>query len=190
MPRRKTDFRPGRYYHLYNRGCDRQNIFFERDNYLHFLRQVRRYLVEQTIHVIAYCLMPNHYHFLIHLREDNLSELMGLLSLAYTKAINQRWQRCGPLFQGPFQAIHVDRREYLLNLSRYIHLNPVKAGLVQWAEDWEFSSYQDYVELRRGKLPKFDEVLQQVGDSRSYRSFVEASDSPLQPTVRHLMLDE
>ena len=62
--------------------------------------------------------------------------------------------------------------------------------LVQWAEDWEFASYQDYVELRHGTLPKFDAVLQRVGDSQSYRTFVEANDNPLQPTVRHLMLDE
>lgn len=133
MPRCRTSFLIGHYYHIYNRGNNRQNIFFERNNYLFFLKQFRRYLAEETVSVLAYCLMPNHYHFLICLRQDNLSEKMALLSLSYTKAINRRFNRCGSLFQGPFQAIHVNREEYLLNLSRYIHLNPVKAGLVQKA---------------------------------------------------------
>ncbi|MEO1352878.1 MAG: transposase, partial [Cyanobacteria bacterium J06635_15] len=75
MPRRKIAFAPGHYYHLYNRGNNHQNIFFERDNYLFFLRQLRRYLVEDTLHVIAYCLMPNHYHLLVYLREVILTQI-------------------------------------------------------------------------------------------------------------------
>ncbi|MEO0533955.1 MAG: transposase [Cyanobacteria bacterium P01_A01_bin.123] len=190
MPRRKTTFEPGRYYHLYNRGNNRQNIFFERDNYLFFLRQLRCYLVEDTLHVIAYCLMPNHYHLLVYLRKENLSARMGLLSLSYTKAMNQRHERCGALFQGPFQAIQVDQKAYLLNLSRYIHLNPVKAELVERAEDWEFSSYPDYVELRRGTLPRFAEVRRHVGTAQDYEAFVGASDYRQQTAMQHLMFDE
>jgi REP element-mobilizing transposase RayT len=85
--------------------------------------------------------MPNHYHFLVYLTDETLSDAMKSLSLSYTKAINQRFNRVGVLFQGRFQSIHVDRTDYLVNLSRYIHLNPVKAGLVQQAGEWEFSSY-------------------------------------------------
>jgi len=188
MPKRKTTFLPGHYYHLYNRGNNRQAIFFERENYLYFLRQFRQHLVEQTLDVIAYCLMPNHYHFLVCLREDTLSEKMGVLSLSYTKAINKRLNRCGSLFQGPFQAIHVDQEAYLLNLSRYIHLNPVKAGLVEKPEEWEFSSYPEYVELRQGTLPTFGEVRQQVGNAKDYQAFVEA-DHQLQSAMKHLMFD-
>ena len=90
MPRRQVNFAPGHYYHLYNRGNDRQTIFFERENYLHFLRQFRRYLVEDTLDVLAYCLMPNHYHFLVRLRSPHLSQQMQAFSLSYTKAINRR----------------------------------------------------------------------------------------------------
>jgi putative transposase len=190
MPRRKIHFLPGSYYHLYNRGHNRQTIFFERENYLYFLCQFRHYLVRQTLHVTAYCLMPNHYHFLVCLRDDTLSAQMGLLSLSYTKAINQSRQRCGGLFQGPFQAILVDREDYRLSLSRYIHLNPVQAGLVQRPEDWEFSSYQDYVEQRQGTLPQWGELRQQIGSAQDYRAFVESGEHLPSPMVQHLMLDE
>lgn len=178
MPRRKTEFLPGQYYHLYNRENNRQNIFFERENYLFFLRQFRRYLVEETLHVIAYCLMPNHYHFLVGLREDNISQKMHGFTLSYTKAINRRYKRCGSLFQGRFRAIHVDEVGYLLHLSRYIHLNPVKAHLVKRPEEWEFSSYLEYANLRKGPLPRLDEVWQQVGTAQAYQAYVEALDAP------------
>jgi hypothetical protein len=77
----------------------------------------------------------------------------------------------GSLFQGRFQAIHVDQDEYLLNLTRYIHLNPVEANLVEKAEDWEFSSYQEYVDLRRVSLPKLDRV--ELFSEDAYRDFLE-----------------
>ena len=190
MARRKTSFLAGHYYHIYNRGNNYQRIFFERENYLFFLKQTRYYLTEKTAEVVAYCLMPNHYHFLVYLRQDNLSEKMAFLSLSYTKAINKRFKRCGALFQGPFQSIHIDQEEYLLNLSRYIHLNPVKAGLVQKAQEWEFSSYQEYIGLRRGTLAQFDETYQQMGTAQDYRSFVESQDHLVQPHLQTLMLDE
>jgi len=190
MPRRKVAFLPGHYYHLYNRGNNHQTIFFERENYLFFLRQFRHHVAVEIADVLAYCLMPNHYHFLVHLRGEDLSEKMGRLSLSYTKAINKRFQRSGVLFQGPFQSLHVDEAAYLLNLSRYIHLNPVKAGLVQRAEDWEFSSYQEYVELRRGTLPQHRALQQQVGGSTAYQAFVESEAVLMPMVIRSLMLDE
>lgn len=190
MPRRKLKFCPGCYYHLYNRGNNRQNIFFERQNYLYFLRQLRHHLVDQSIDIVAYCLMPNHYHLLVYLRSDSLSERMQSFVLSYTKAINQRYGRCGSLFQGRFQSIWVDSEEYLLHLSRYIHLNPVKAGLVKHPQDWEFSSYQDYVALRQELLLPISDMREQFGDGVSYRSFVEAEEGQSSAGLRRLLLDE
>lgn len=189
MPRRARKLVPGQYYHLYNRGNNHQSIFFERKSYLYFLKQFRYYLTEQAVHAIAYCLMPNHYHFLIYLRDDSLSAAMQKLSLSYTNAINRRYGRCGSLFQGRFNTVIVDSDEYLLNLTRYIHLNPVKARLVLRPEDWEFSSYREYVELRQGMLPKLDAVRQQVGTAQAYRTFVETLDKEPQRSIQHLMLD-
>lgn len=145
-------------------------------------------MAAQTVQVVAYCLMPNHYHLLINLREAKLSAAMHRFTMSYTNAINRRYQRCGALFQGRFQTRLVDSEAYLLQLTRYIHLNPVKAGLVQRTEDWEFSSYQDYVDLRRGTLPQRDVVLQQVGTVSAYRQFVESAAIDTS-SIQHLLVD-
>ncbi len=173
MPYR-APFEADAYYHVYNRGNNRQPIFFERENYLYFLRQLKKYLVAEGEEIIAYCLMPNHYHLLIHIGAQDFGKSIQPLALSYTKAINKRYGRTGTLFQGRFQAGRVDREEYLLHLSRYIHANPVMAGLVDKPEDWEFSSYRDYIGLRGGKLPNSDVVLSQFGTLDAYRVFVEA----------------
>ncbi len=198
MPRRSVTFSPGCYYHLYNRGNNRQDIFFERENYLYFLQQFRHYLLGETLQVLAYCLMPNHYHFLVCLRSQDLSKQMHAFSLSYTKAINCRYERCGSLFQGRFRAIHVNsdslserlRQRYLLHLSRYIHLNPVEAGLVQRPEEWEFSSYLEYADLRQGTLPKPDQIRQEIGTAKDYQVFVTGGSSSQRPKLHHLMFDE
>ncbi|WP_448571055.1 transposase [Trichothermofontia sp.] len=197
MPRRDLTFQPGHYYHLYNRGNDRKPIFFVRENYLHFLRLIRRYLIEPTLDVLAYCLMPNHYHLLVQCKTDDVSGAMMRLSVAYTKAMNRRYNRVGVLFQGQFQAIAVDSDEYLYHLTRYIHLNPVKAGIVAHPKDWEFSSYLDDAGLRSGTLPKLEIVQRQLVSEAAYQTFLKPDDAPrsamtreLATNLKALMLDE
>ena len=189
MPYRNVELRAGEHYHVYNRGNNYQSIFFQHENYLYFLRQMRKYLTVDAVEIVAYCLMPNHYHLLVHLKTDEFSALMQPFALSYTKAINKRYARVGSLFQGRFKAIHVDRDEYLLHLSRYIHLNPVTAGLVRRAESWESSSYLDYIGLRKGTLSKPEIVLDQFPSPNDYRLFVEAYSEDDNKVVEHLMLD-
>ena len=189
MPYRKFVFRAGEYYHLFNRGNNCQDIFFERENYRFFLRQLRKYMRPEEIEIVAYCLMPNHYHLLVHLVNDDLSSLMQPFALSYTKAINKRHGRVGSLFQGRFQAVCVDRDEYLVHLSRYIHLNPVVAKLVEQPEDWEFSSYREYVGLRTGTLPKTEVVLAQFSSMGAYREFVESYVDAGEEMIGRLMLE-
>ena len=190
MPYRETIFQAGQYYHLYNRGNNRQDIFFERENYLFFLRSLRRYLLVETLDVIAYCLMPNHYHLLVCLKTPHLSAAMQAFSLSYTKAMNRRYNRVGSLFQGRFQAILVESTEYLLNLSRYIHWNPVKAGLVKQPQDWEFSSFHEYVGLRGGTLPKTEDILAVLGSEDACHSYMTMEMDAISPGLRGLLLDE
>jgi putative transposase len=153
MPYRRTPFVSGEHYHLYNRGNNFENIFLAREDYVRFLRLLRRHIVSSAAaDILAYCLMPNHYHLLVHLRRDNLSASMQAMTVAYAKGLNKKYGRVGRLFQAPFQAIHVARQDYLDLLMAYIHRNPVEAGLAVYSEEWEFSSHRDYVGLRAGTL--------------------------------------
>ena len=190
MPYRKTEFHAGHYYHLYNRGANRQRIFFCDENWGYFIKRIRHYFRPELVDVVAYCLMPTHYHLLVYLKTGDLSkEVMQPFGLSYTKGINRQQERVGPLFQGPFEAVWVDRDEYLLHLSRYIHLNPVTAGLVRRPEEWTFSSYRDYVGLRQGTLPVPGVVLSQFGSREAYREFVESYRDRDLEVIGHLLLD-
>ena len=210
MPRRAIPLVAGEYYHIYSRGNNRQKIFFERENYLFFLRRMRQYLLgeatekslDQTSEVletsevlvrpttiIAYCLMPNHFHLLV-CPHDDLSHRIQLFSISYTKAINKRYERVGGLFQGQFQAVRIGSNDYLLHLSRYLHLNPVTARLVKRPEDWDFSSYRDFVGLRQGTLPRPDIVLSQFSDGNSYQGFVNSYSSNDRGYIAHLLFED
>ena len=96
----------------------------------------------------SYCLMPNHYHLLLETPDSNLSRLMQQLNGRYTQSFNRRRKRVGPLFQGRYKAILLDKDQYALALSRYIHLNPVKAKLVTQPEAYEWSSYAVFSNIR------------------------------------------
>lgn len=161
MPRRLITFDPGAYYHLYNRGVNRKTIFFETRNYLYFLFNIERYLLP-VADLVAYCLMPNHYHLLIFIKQTSevtsevsptsevtseVSKAMMKISVSYTKTINTNYGRVGPLFQGAFQAKQVESDLYLSHLIGYIHLNPVASELVESPEEWNFSSFHDYISL-------------------------------------------
>jgi REP element-mobilizing transposase RayT len=131
----------------------RNPIFFDPDNYLHCLRLVKRYTERYHITVIAYCLMPNHYHFL--LRQDgevSISKFINVLFNAYVQAVNRQQDRKGPLFEGRFRHVWVDREEYLTHLCRYIHLNPVAANLVSGPAAWPYSNYREWIGTRSGTL--------------------------------------
>lgn len=189
MPRRAVPFVPGQYYHIYNRGVNRGLIFFERENYLFFFRRLREHILPSA-NLVAYCLMPNHYHLLVMVKpweqtSEVLEDLGGLapgglsmammrFSVSYTKAINKRYQRVGGLFQGAFQSRHIAKNEDLLNLSRYIHLNPVMAGLADTPADWEFSSYLDYIGNRLGSFPQPGVILNQFPSPLAYAEFCKA----------------
>jgi REP element-mobilizing transposase RayT len=187
MPRRDIPLLPGYYYHLYNRGHNRAPIFFQPENYVFFLGRLRKYVATEHAHIVTYALLPNHYHLLLQAHTDDLSHAMQLFGISYTKAINKRFQRTGALFQGAFRAKLVDRDEYLLHLSRYIHLNPVRAGLVQRPEEWIYSSYRDYIGLRNGSLPHPGIVLDQFASREDYQAFVEAYMEKDRDTIAHLL---
>ncbi len=136
MARREIAFLPGMYYHIYNRGAGRSLIFRAEENYRFLLRRVRENTTTYDISTIAYCLMPNHYHFAFRQDGDRpISALMQAVFNSYSKAYNKAYHRSGTLFEGPFQAVAIEKFEYLLHLCRYIHRNPLDAGLVSHPAD-------------------------------------------------------
>ena len=166
-------YHAGQYYHVYNRGVARQLIFFKRENYFFLLRSVKEFLNEDHLSFIAYCLMPNHYHFLIRLNmDDQLSPFLQRLFNRYTQALNKQQNRTGTLFEGRPQYRLVDTNEYVLQLARYIHLNPLRAGLVSHPQEWEFSSYREWAGTRKGTLGDMEFVRSYFPKLQEYEAFV------------------
>ncbi len=162
-------FVEGNIYHIYNRGNNKQNIFFNEGNYLYFLRKMRKY-IHPHCDLLAWVLMPNHFHLLIHADErtvqpkndvpisgNPLSEGMRLMLSSYTKGINKQQGFSGNLIrQNTLSKCVFDKSEdtvnYVSTCFTYIHQNPIRAGFVSNMEDWEYSSYKDYAGLRNGTL--------------------------------------
>jgi putative transposase len=173
MPRRNDSFHAGEYYHLFNRGAGQRRIFFSPENYLYCLRLLKRYCHEYGVVVVAYCLMPNHYHLLVRQDlEGSVSKLVAVVFNAYVQGVNRQRERTGTLFEGRFRHVWVDRESYLDQLCRYIHLNPVKAGLVAQPGDWPCSNYLDWVGQRAGTLIDKAFVRERFPEPEGYARFV------------------
>ena len=173
MPYRGDVFAKDHYYHIYNRGAGQESLFFSPGNYEYLLRLARHYSARYGAAIIAYCLMPNHYHFLLRQETDQpLSKFINVLFNAYVQDVNQRQGRKGTLFEGRFRHVWVDREEYLVHLCRYIHRNPLKAGLVARLEDWPYSDFLDWTGQRKGILGCEAFVRTRFPTSEAYRQFV------------------
>ena len=147
MPSKKIELIPGYYYHIYNKAVSNNLLFNNDRNYSFFLSRIKKYLIPIS-NILAYCLMPDHYHLIVKIKMDGFSAGMHKLALSYVVPFNNASNRKGHLFLGPFQRIHIKDLSYLLDLSRYIHLNPVKAKYVTCPEEWVFSSYSEYIGLK------------------------------------------
>ncbi len=132
----------GALYHLTARGNAQQPIFLDDTDRQQFLRLLGREIQQQHWRCYVYCLMGNHYHLVVETPEPNLSRGLRRLHGTYTQWFNRRHQRVGHVLQGRFKSLLVEKDSYLLELCRYVVLNPVRAGMVQEADDWEWSSYR------------------------------------------------
>ena len=173
MPYRQDVFTAGEVYHVYNRGVDRKDIFAQPENYLYLLGKVKQLVAELPITVLAYCLMPNHYHFVLRQEGDvPVSQFIQRLFQTYTQAFNKQQGRRGPLFEGRFHHVHVDEDDYIVHLCRYVHLNPVAAGMVADPSAWPYSNYLEWVEARPGTLVDRDFIRQYFSTPEAYAAFV------------------
>ena len=153
-------------YHIYNRGINRGNVFFEDRNYDYFLTQFFKYAAGY-FDTYAYCLLPNHFHFLLRVRSEaemlacgpilcTPSQRFGNFLNSYVKAINKTYERTGSLFQQRFPRKPVLTDDYLSQLVTYIHHNPQRHGLIADFKDWPFSSYWELANPAEGPLCKED----------------------------------
>ncbi len=174
MPRPERIEYENAFYHVMNRGRARQTIFHDKDYYQIFLDTLAEAQQRFQCVVHAYCLMGNHYHLLIETPKANLSRIMRHINGVYTQRYNRLKKTDGPLFRGRYKAILVDKDTYLLNLSRYIHRNPIdmKRPLVETLEDYPWSSYPVYI--GKTKAPVWLEqkaIYELLGHKQRYNGY-------------------
>jgi putative transposase len=192
VSRTDAEFVQGKYYHIYNRGCDRQAIFKEERNYEFLLRIMADVLESNRIAMIAYCLMPNHYHFVIRQETERpLSVDMQQIFNRYVKAFNELYHRSGTLFEERFKAKVVEDEEYLIHLCRYVHRNPLEAGLVSSLDDWGFSDYLEWIGKRKRGFSSEINWNAYVSSPAEYARFVLEYQPPeeLEKNLKRMYLD-
>ena len=167
----------GATYHITNRGVRKESIFFndlDKHMFVLILSEVR-YKYPFKLH--AYCLMNNHFHLLIQSATHSPSKIMQTILQRYSRYFNRTYQTQGHVFQDRFYASHVDQQDYFLNVSKYIHLNPVVAGMVTKPEDYQWSSYTSYIKNSQRNHPFIDTNMTyscyQSNPREMYRKFVE-----------------
>lgn len=213
MPAKNTvkQFIENGYYHVYNRGVEKRNIFLDKQDYAVFLNYLKKYLdpilgsdplwkrksLYQEVELLAFCLMPNHFHLLIKpLTLTGLTKLMRAVCTNYVMYFNAKYERVGGLFQGKYKAALILDEPYLLHLSRYIHLNPY--GGSDPLIDYPYSSYGYYLGKRSSAWIKPDEILAffktaqktSLKDCLSYESFVEDYKEDPEEFLGELTLEE
>ena len=170
---------PDAWYHVMNRGRRGEKVFLLRQDYTGFIDLLKESCKMWGIRIGAYCLMPNHYHLLIQTPEANLSRCMRHINGVYTQRFNRRHLKDGQLFRGRYKSILVDADNYLLELLRYIHRNPLRAGIVDRLDDYMWSSHKGYLsESRQWKWLAKDSLLCILEENNvkwrsKYISFVE-----------------
>lgn len=174
MPKRKEKFEPNLAYHVFNRGTNKQPIFFCDENYSYLLKKIRKYESHDQIKILACCLMPNHYHFVLvptHII-PTISHFIGHVFNGYVQAVNHKHNRTGPLFEGRFKHRLIKKPEHVLHVCRYIHLNPLRAGLVETLDTFNWSDYLDWVGKRPSQLKKVEFRRDYFTDPNDYAKFV------------------
>jgi putative transposase len=171
------------FYHVYNRGSRSEAIFFSEKNYEYFLRLMKEKATAHLVCLVSYCLMPNHYHLVVQQNEKgSISKFIQSIMGSYVQAINKGYNTSGSLFQGKAKAKLIDSDEYVLQVIRYIHLNPVNAGLVRKPEEWPFSDYDTWTDTsptaKSGRRNSLRDVYFTNGGE--YRRFVEDYNVDLQ----------
>ncbi len=142
----------GAFYHVTSRGNERKEIFFTKYDYNKFKEYLGDAQDKYGCRLHCYVLMTNHYHLLMETPNGNISKIMHHINGAYTNYINRKRNRSGHLLQGRYKGILIDQDSYLLELSRYLHLNPVRARMVSKPEEYAYSSYKSFMSRNKEEV--------------------------------------
>lgn len=175
MPRGPRFVFPNAFYHVFNRGINKQPIFLSEADYLFFLRKLQQLKEKYDHSIYAFCLMPNHFHISIQTRKIPVSKIMSSLTTSYSMYFNGTYKHFGPVFQNRFKSILIENDPYFFKLSQYIYLNPVKAGLVSDPRNYPYSSIKEALGLEPLKLLDSD-IIRLIGETKSsqkeYEKFI------------------
>ncbi|MFH2129672.1 MAG: transposase [bacterium] len=166
MARKPRIHLKGAVYHVMLRGNDGQQIFFDIADYNYFEKLVAEGIGRFQHRIHGYCWMPNHVHMIVEVNQIPLSKIMQNLSFRYTRWINKKQNRIGHLFQGRYKAILIDADTYLLELVRYIHLNPVRSGLIDRPDLYHWSGHRSYLGLNPVNWQTTDWILRRFNNHR------------------------
>ena len=177
MARRPRVHFPGALFHVISRGNQRQSIYKDDEDHRRFQSLLGEVVKHHSLTLYAYVLMPNHFHLLLEVSRAPLAKAMQSLLYRYTRHYNQRYRKIGHLFQGRYRAILCDRDSYLMELIRYLHLNPVRAGLIGDPSRYRWSSHRDYLRGKSDSGLAVDRGLALWGTRhgqamRAYRQFI------------------
>lgn len=179
MPTKPREIYPNNIYHVYNRATEKRTIFYIEKDYNYFLEKIYYYQEKTKIKILAYSIMPNHWHFLLQEPEEltrrvtvhppgeqpKISKFISLLSNSYTKYFNSTKDHSGRIFQGPFKSKLVKDDAYFHTLIGYINLNPLKHKIVKNINDWPYTSHHDYFYKAKFKLLEEETLI----NFREYR---------------------
>jgi putative transposase len=174
MPRPLRITVPNLPFHILDRGNNRQIVFREEEDFVYFLKLLKRYKKELKFKLYHFCLMPNHIHFMIEpTTAGSLPKIMMRLTLAYSSYFNRKYGGVGHVWQGRYKSSLIDKENYFIWCGLYVELNPVRAGLVEKPEDWRWSSYNFYafgkVDSLIGGLIDVDPYYLQLGGNSEER---------------------
>ena len=170
---RYPGFQKGRLYHIYNHGVEKRNIFECRQDYEYFVNKLLKYTKKYDAEVVAFCLLPNHYHMILKQQGERLSQVMHGVGLCHSMYFNKRYDRVGGLFQGSFNAKHLDTKKYLLDVSRFIHMGALDIGVAP--EKYEWSSYAAYATQTKYPWIVCRPILQFFTETSDYLRFVQGN---------------
>ncbi len=166
MPRYSREKSETGIYHIMVRGVDRMSIFREEEDYHRYLETLLRFKKTDNYEMYAYCLMSNHVHLLIKEVGDTIHRFMKRLGVSYVSYFNKKYNRVGHLFQDRYKSESIQSEQYLLCCSRYIHNNPIVAGLVKHPEDYIWSSFSSYLDGDNHPLLNPDFILHHFSQDR------------------------